>query len=240
MFDHVLLPKLLKEILTNIPSIAFKIVDWKTFLRQAAPLMRRMSQKNPDPLILENLHHLQLSTFGLKTTKGENVLRIFFGQLLDPAGVFLDLRPKHFVQIQENWHFRPNNLWVQLNDTFHLSLINLYCGFYWNNHALFDQALVDLGLTKNLSDNEKNELNGLFRKHFGMGDQEEIEFRLHKFQESFYELFKFFLDKQVKLETDFLYLGVYLATLYLHLEELGGKYNVKKIFLEKFPDPHEV
>ena len=46
---------------------------------------------------------------------------------------------------------------------------------------------------------------------------------------SFDELFAFFVSHQYKLHSDFVFVGFYLITLYLTLEQLGQSHNVRKI-----------
>ena len=58
---------------------------------------------------------------------------------------------------------------------------------------------------------------------------------MNKFQESFYELFKFFMDNEVELSKDFIFLGIYLVTLYLNLEELNVEFDVRDAFLSVYP-----
>ncbi len=42
----------------------------------------------------------------------------------------------------------------------------------------------------------------------------------------------FFLTKKVQVSKDFLYLGIYLVTLYSTLDEWGEEHMVKKIYLD--------
>lgn len=90
-------------------------------------------------------------------------------------------------------------------------------------------------MTKNLSNIKIDELKSLFYAHFGPGDQSIVKFKVSQFSESFYELFHFFVTNKVELEKDFIFLGIYLVTLYMHLEDLGESCDVRAVFLEVFP-----
>lgn len=57
-----------------------------------------------------------------------------------------------------------------------------------------------------------------------------MEFKINHFMRSFDSLFLFLRREKITLSEDFLFLGVMLLTLYLHLESLGGAYDVKAAF----------
>ena len=48
-----------------------------------------------------------------------------------------------------------------------------------------------------------------------------MSFKIEKFEDSFYKIFYFFLKNKVRVGKDFMFLGIYLVTLYTHLEHLG-------------------
>ncbi|OYW78781.1 MAG: hypothetical protein B7Z19_06555, partial [Polynucleobacter sp. 32-46-5] len=52
------------------------------------------------------------------------------------------------------------------------------------------------------------------------------------FKNSFINIFHFLLEKKVRMSADFMYLGLMLVTLYLHLEELNQPLNVRTIFID--------
>ena len=47
---------------------------------------------------------------------------------------------------------------------------------------------------------------------------------------------KFFMDHEVALDKDFMFLGVYLVCLYMNLESLNVSLNVREIFLDVFSE----
>lgn len=249
MMHKHLFPMILKEIFPHIPTIAFKMVEWKSFLKEASPILKRISHRRPSPHIYEKLKSLKPKDIvfqpdealvpkikqSLRTDHGYIILALFFTQLTNEEGIFLDLRTKHFIGFEDKLIYLPNNLWAHFETDFRRDLINLYCGFYWNDDVLFEKSLENIGLTQNLSQEHKDELIHLFKKHFGLGSLNKVQFNLKNFQDSFYDLFHFFLRHNIKLRSEFLFLGVYLATLYLSLEEIGGSYDVQKTFVAIFP-----
>lgn len=246
------MPKFIKEVLTHIPTLALKSMDWKGALKELGPLVTKVGSKTLDQDCFESLQELDVKDLILKQKSrennyeslseaerikaGETVLRLYFAQLKNPEGLCLDLRPRHFKFAGNSLVFSPNNIWFSFREEFRVGLMNLYRGFYFDDDELFEQALKTIGLTKNLSSKEDEELKELFRKHFGPGDQEEVVFDLDHFKESFYELFKFFMDHEVALEKDFMFLGIYLVGLYMNLENLNVPLNVREVFLDVFSE----
>jgi hypothetical protein len=57
------------------------------------------------------------------------------------------------------------------------------------------------------------------------------------YMDSFDSPFLFLRDKKIRLCEDFLFLGIMLLTLYLHLESLGGSYDVKAAFTRALNRP---
>ena len=246
------MPKFLKEVVTHIPTLALKSMDWKGAIKELGPLVARVGKKSLEEDCFESLQRLEIKNLALthnscennyeslstedRVEAGESVLRLYFTQLRNSKGLCLDLRPRHFEYRNNTLVFSPNNVWLAFSEDFRVGLLNLYKGFYFDNDELFETALKSIGLTKNLSPKEDEELKELFRKHFGPGDQEEVVFSLEHFKESFYELFKVFMDHEVALDKDFMFLGVYLVGLYMNLESLNVPLNVREIFLDVFSE----
>jgi hypothetical protein len=246
-----LLPKFLKDILQHIPTLALKSVNWTEVLKELGPMLMRLGQPDLDPKHLQILGKLEIPNLHLVNNinveppiaqlpkeelvrRGEVVLKLYFSQLKNPAGLNLDLRAKHFELKEDVLNWSPNNTWYQLSEDFRLALIQIYKGFYYKRENDFTEGLELIGLSKHLNDKQKSELKSLFYKHFGPGEQESVKFDLIQFQNSFYELFHFFIENKVQLHKDFIFVGVYLVTLYMHLQELDVELNVRKVFLEIF------
>ena len=107
-FAKSFMPKFIKEVMTHVPTIAMRSVDWKGILGELGPwpadLERRPWTESPS----QSLKVCKLREFNLKETgsenfssksaeekkwAGEKVLELYFSQLANPAGLALDLRP---------------------------------------------------------------------------------------------------------------------------------------------------
>jgi len=238
------LPSFLKEVLTHIPTLALKSVDWKGILKELGPVLLRLGKDNLEKekieILKSNLHSEINFTEHNGTIDNQEefsftLLKLYFDQLQSPEGFVLDLRAKFFKFEEQKLSWNPSNIWYQLDENFRVSLLNIYKGFYFEDDEMFRQALVEIGLGRDLEKDKLDELEELFKKHFGTGGSEPIYFKLGEFQDSFYHLFKFFVDNKVALSKDFLFLGIYLVTLYMSLEASGCKLDVKKAFLEVYP-----
>jgi hypothetical protein len=234
-------PKVIAEIIGNIPTIAFKTVSWTEFLGASSKTVKRYAKGDVDPKLYSELSKLlpnqielisNLRTEPMSLVTAKNVLRIYFLQFKNPQGLFLDLRASHFQEVGETTHWKPNALYHQLQENFRLGILKLYQGFYTDDLDLFYQAMDEIGLTKGLNQSKKEELKNLFYSHFG--DSEHTTFKISSFNESFFKIFEFFMQHKIKLQTDFIFLGAYLVTLYMHLERYDEAINVKEIYHEVF------
>ena len=251
MISASILPKFFKDVLQHIPTLALKSVNWKDVLKDMGPFVFRLGTKkledsNRNTLIDLNINNLYITknivkkkslTTEQKKEQGQILLKVYFSQFKNSHGLNLDIRASHFEYNQEILNWSPNNCWYKMDNSFREALIDLYSGFYHDNKdGLFENALKRIGLTKNLNEEKTLELKKLFYAHFTPGDQSLIKFDVSEFSESFYELFHFFVNNEVELETDFIFLGIYLVTLYMHLEELEESFDVRAAFLEIFPN----
>lgn len=249
MISTKILPKFLKDVLQHIPTIALKSIDWKGVLKDMGPLVFRLGTRELENSKRKTLEELNIDELTLtnkigpklalnnedKKTQGHILLKLYFSQFKNPIGLNLDIREHHFELKDSQLHWSPNNCWYPLDNTFRMALIDLYIGFYHNNEERFEKALLSIGLSKDLNTEKTLELKKLFYAHFGPGDQDIVKFEVSKFSESFYELFHFFVTNEVELSKDFIFLGIYLVTLYMHLEELDESFDVRAAFLEVFP-----
>lgn len=251
MISFKFLPKFFKDVFQHIPTIALKSVEWKEVLKQMGPLLYRMGTKDLEMTNLRTLESLKIPSLGFRKKivntplvsadkkAGEILLSIYFSQLKNPQGVILDLRRQHFNFSQGQLYWSPNNSWFQFDQSFRLGLIELYRGFYFEQDDLFDKGLASLNLTQNLTQAKKTKLKELFHQHFGGDDQRQVKFEISKFTESFYEIFHFFIEEEVRLQKDFIFFGIYLVTLYMHLEQFDEHYDVRSIFEQCFPKEYE-
>ncbi len=233
-----LFPKVLFDIVSNLPTIALKTVPWTDFLLSTKKVISHLG-KEINPIYLEKLNEvlpeglsLEHQKYTKKIERGELLLKLYFRQWEMEAPVFIDLRSSHFSQsISEALLFSPSGLIYDFKKDFRKNIMLLYKGFYLNNTVQVDEALKGLGLTNTLDDKNKEELKQLFYNNFGKNTQD-VNFNVAQFNQSFAQIFEFFLKHKIELDTDFIFMGVYLISLYMHLESLGNSYNVQKLFLE--------
>ncbi|MFZ4713532.1 MAG: hypothetical protein ACOYL6_07470 [Bacteriovoracaceae bacterium] len=242
MFKLPILPKIVLDILGNIPTIAFKTVNLSELLSKSKNVLSQMKEKTPreewlqsvSPNLPSQIKIELILKKPLAPVPGEDILRLYFSQFKNQEEVFLDMRSNHFNYQDGQTVWSPSSLVYLFEPEFKATLIRLYKGFYYEDELLFWQSLADLGLTQNLSHDQATTLMKLFQENFGTNFRN-YHFDLKHFQESFSKIFEFFMEYEVKLKTDFLYLGVYLTTLFMHLDQYPGTYNVEAIFLEIFP-----
>jgi hypothetical protein len=234
-------PKFIREIISHIPTIAFKTIHWKEFLSTSTGIVKNYlsSQVNTglhnelDSLLDDKIHLVDKFPVGGKSEGlGQEVLRLYFLQLKNPEGLYLDLRSSHFTKVEGEVYFKPNSFYFKFKDNFRTQLVNLYKGFYYEDEHQFENSLKELGMTSGLSHEKIEELKTLFKSHFG--DTKHVKFNLDEFNESFLKIFEFFMDNKITLETDFIYLGAYLVTLYMHLGEYEESFDVESIFKSIF------
>ena len=240
------LPGILKELTRHVPTVLFNSVDWNELASELPQISRRMIQKEgykklynhqkdllsslPIELSLEKIKYPQILE---KKKAGDLVLTLYFLQIFSQEGLFLDLRSYHFGQDEDKLLWHPSPLWTNFNEKFRTGLLKVYEGFYLENDGAYFEGLEDLGLIKkSFTLDEKNELGNLFRSHFGTALNKEMAFKLSHLQESIIKMSDFFLTKKVKISKDFLYLGIYLVTLYSTLDEWGEEHMVKQIYLD--------
>jgi hypothetical protein len=246
-----ILPKFFKDVLQHIPTIALKSLDWKGVFKEMGPMLLRLG-KGPlgksEKATLEsfetqgvkivtslssNRSSSQLS-LDEKYLRGQKTLELYFQQFKNPNGACIDLRYKFFENNLTTIEWTPSNVWYEFSKEFRNALISIYKGFYFKDDEVFTSGLQQIGLTENLFPEKTQELKKLFFSHFGPGEQDVVKFEISQFSESFYELFHFFVENKVKLHKDFIFLGIYLVTLYLHLEDLDIELNPKEAFLKAF------
>lgn len=241
-----ILPGVLKELSRHVPTVLFETVEWSELASELPKISRRLLQKDGyDELFAKK--KIQLSSYNVTLTKedlgkksvtkdektGEKILALYFAQLFSPEGLFLDLRLQHFASAGEELLWKPNTFWTQLNENFRQGILKVYEGFYLDNDQEYFQGLEMIGLIKpSFSEEDRAELGNLFRSHFGEGKTESMKFDLGHFQESINKMSNFMLKRKVKISKDFLYLGIYLVTLYSNLEEIDQPLKVKDVYLQ--------
>jgi hypothetical protein len=171
----------------------------------------------------------ELSNARQRRRAGDELLRLYFAQWLLDDGLFLDLRLPRLALADGVLHYQPNGLWIRLRPEFREGMVALYRSFYSDDEGAFRDALRQMGLLREGLDAEAEaELVTLLQRHFGV-DQRAQRFAIDSFKASFDELFAFFIAHRYRLEADFVFVGFYLITLYLSLERLGQRHDVRGI-----------
>ena len=150
---------------------------------------------------------------------GDLVLRLYFGQLFHGSTTLIDLRTARFSSNQDQIIWSPSRLVVEWDKPFLMSIRALYRSFYTDDDEGFERALAQLHLQS---------VSNLFRKHFGEGDQRAVSFDLDEFRATFRQILRRCKDEGIELHRQFGVLGIYLGTLYDHLESLDGAYDVRR------------
>ena len=241
-----ILPGVLKELSRHVPTVLFQTVEWSDLAAELPKISKRMLQKegfeelyqsNKDLLnpysIQLTAHALDRNDFFNKRWVGEKILTLYFVQLFSGNGLFLDLRSNHFTEKDSLLLWSPSNFWTKFDEHFRLGLLKVYEGFYLENDEIYYNGLEAIGLLKkDFSLSDKKQLGDLFRAQFGSALTEDMKFDLEQFKNSIIKMSNFLLSRKVNISKDFLYLGIYLVTMYSILEELDEKYPVKRIYLE--------
>lgn len=240
------IPEDLRQLARFVPGSGWDAIEWKPLLgamrqlswqlisgRGVAPLRRELAEQLPDLGLVSDPGELSpLDTLRSKARRrsaGDHILALYFAQWLQPRGLFLDLRPARFGIQGEDVAFAPSGLWIRLRPQFREGMLALYRSFYSSEEAAFEQALLQMGmLREDLPGAAREELKQLLHAHFGI-EQRAQRFAIDRFKASFDELFAFFIEHDYRLHSDFVFVGFYLITLYLSLEQLGQPHDVRSI-----------
>lgn len=235
-------PPFFKEIFQHLPDSLSDLISWREMLSEVTSLSNKMLTKKGaadarselSPLLGKDIELVDSLPNGSLTEKsGEIILKLYFLQIMKSKKMFLDLRPKRFANSADKLSWDPNGLWASLDDDFAEGIRMVYKGYYQNDDELFASGLEKSRLIKSEWPVEKKqEVVEVFKMHFSNGRGEKVAFTMAGFQKSFTEIFKTLVKNKIKLDKNFLYLGIMLVTLYVSLDEIGGAYDVSKIFNE--------
>lgn len=151
--------------------------------------------------------------------RGDDLLTLYFHQVLGDGPVLLDLRRAAFTRSKEAWLWKPAPAIAVWGDDFRQGCRALYEGFYLDNPARFSAGACALGLGE-----AEHELRAQF------GDTRAVAFSLRTFQQRFHQVFQRCKETRSKLHPGFLTLGLGLATLYEHLESVGMPLDARAAF----------
>ncbi|MBT8091037.1 MAG: hypothetical protein KJO01_12595 [Gammaproteobacteria bacterium] len=243
------IPEELRQLARFVPLRGWDAIEWKPLLgsmrsvswryvtgQGVGRLASSVNSCTTAVSFCDELHDAELlaDVTGAKRRQrfGDQILRFYFEQWLVDDGLFLDLRIARFGEQNGALCYKPNGLWIRLRPEFRDGILALYRSFYSTDEAAFDDALRQMGMLRpGLSKAAAAELKDLLHAHFGI-DQRAQRFSIDAFKSSFDDLFEFFVANDYKLHSDFVWVGFYLITLYLTLEQLGRAHNVRKICSE--------
>lgn len=236
------LPPFFKEIFKHLPNVLFDLISWREMLSEITILSNRLLTNNGatearleiEKILTANIVLTkELPEGNLEIIHGEKILKLYFLQIMKGHKVFLDFRPKYFSSDLQKISWNPNGLYAQLDDAFLEGIRKVYKGYYHNDDNLFTEGMLESGLIKKEWDElRKIEVMDVFKKHFSNGRDEKIAFNVETFKNSFAQIFKTLVKNKIKLDKNFLYLGIMLVTLYITLNEIGGTYDASSIFKE--------
>jgi len=243
------IPEELRQLARFVPLRGWDAIEWKLLLGsmrsvswryvtgQGVGKLRRVAE---DTLSVMDLTDDLKDTAPLAEASGakrlqgfgDDILRLYFAQWLVDDGLFLDLRSARFGIRDNELVYAPNGLWIRLRPEFREGILALYRSFYSTDETAFADALRQMGMLRaGLSATAESELKELLHAHFGI-EQTAQRFSIDAFKSSFDDLFEFFIENNYKLHSDFVWVGFYLITLYLTLEQGGQKHNVREICSE--------
>jgi hypothetical protein len=157
----------------------------------------------------------------LNRSVGQEVLELYFFQIQTRNSWILDFRTLTFkksTDLKAPLQWYPKPLFYELDFTFAQGVSELYEGHYLENENKFNQGLNRLGI---LSVRE------VVRRHFGSGDLSSYQFKLESFQSTFVDLIRSCSENGIRLDVQFLSLGVMLLGLYQTLEGIGESFDVR-------------
>ncbi len=152
---------------------------------------------------------------------GNRVLELYFHQLFYGRTTLLDLRHDRFGGLNGKIEWVPQAFWIEWERDFLQAARDLYLGFFLEQDERFDNAMRTMGLSC---------AEDVFLDHFGGGEQQEVSFRLQNFVQTFRGTLRECKRAGEKAHPNLIPFGMYIVTLYDHLEALGGTYDVREAF----------
>lgn len=243
------LPVELRQLARFVPARGWDAIEWRPMLSTLRQLSWRLvtdagvdqqidvtrawvdrltlGAPEGDTLALDRLDHA-----ARKRSAGDRILYLYFRQWRVEEGLFLDLRAGRFAWSERRLHYTPNGLWLRLRPDFRIGMMDLYRSFYAADDVALRAALKRMGMLQDgMGPSAEEQLIDLLHDHFGL-DSGAQRFCIDEFKASFDRLFDFFLAHGYRLHSDFVVVGFYLITLYLTLEALGQKHDVRRICVD--------
>jgi hypothetical protein len=153
--------------------------------------------------------------------QGQLALELYFRQLMTSTLWNLDLAHEGFSLSEKEVVWSPKALFWEVNPAFAEGVRKMYLGFYCNQMSTLEEGLKSINLLP---------AKDVFIQYFGQEDQTQTPFKLKSFQKAFDRIFEVCLESNIRLQPDFLALGIMMLSLYQNLEFTGLTYNVKGTF----------
>ncbi len=244
-------PKEYRDLLDFVSPAAFKVIDWKSLLgdfravskslfdEEAAAMLLRENQPLLLPAVTMSAEPIDGEDVAKTARTGQLILDVYFSQFFSRQGMFLDLRLSRFQRAGRDIVWSPQRLRYRFAEPFRLGMLDIYAGYYFNEPEQMRAGMVSAGLIDgDTSQAGFEETIDLLFAHFGEASNSKVKFDLASFRESFHSLFLHLKTHDITLPSDFLFLGVYLVTLYWGLEQIGVGLDVQKAFQESWQRNH--
>lgn len=237
-----------KELLKLLPQKAFKLLSIKEIYKTGEKITKsRFDKKSYDKEIKSRTDSWMFPDIKIVSEfispknsvsskeDGEKILTIYFSQFFEQSlSVHIDLRDSSFSS-EEKLYWIPSRFHYEFSESFLEGVRSLYKGFYLDNIEEFEHGLTCLGILKaSMPEQQKRQIQDLFNKHFGEGKILPVRFSLKKLQDSFNNIFTYFLKEDIPLNPEFAVLGINLVTLYLTLQDIPYELNVREAFLDVY------
>jgi predicted unusual protein kinase regulating ubiquinone biosynthesis (AarF/ABC1/UbiB family) len=241
MWNH-LIPDKYKFLLDFVSPFVFKVIDIKEALLKLSQFNKgldnheykeAMTKWLPELLILDKDPSAPLDQKDAQGF-GEAILRLYFTQFQLKGPMSLDLRLARFSNLDNTLAYYPQNFCFHFDARFLSGLSRIYQGFYNQDQALMEEGMLRAKLCPEDANTKlRQKCLAQIQKHFGH-NLGEHSFSLEQFKDSFHQLFCHLKEHNIRIQSDFLFLGIYLFTLYSSLEQTKRSYNVQNLYLNLF------
>jgi hypothetical protein len=231
----------LKQLFNLLPGVAVQAVNLPQLIASATAVALKAASSSDykrnkeilssvcgkDLILCDVLpHHNDLDQQG-----AERLLTLYFDQFTIGAQTHIDFRKQYFSQIDSTLFWCPSKIRYQFTEPFKAGIRDLYQGFYNNQQEQLVAGLASLELLKvDSSRKYKEQLVKIFFQHFGQAQSGKVKLSLEHFRSSFSRIFEFFSENRVAVPIDFAFLGIYLVTMYQHLDSIPHELDVAHSF----------
>jgi hypothetical protein len=250
MFQRALIPEQLREFLPYLSPNAFRVVPWSQLIKKSIGLVAAgrtafdldastgisLCEKFPEGSV--PLHSPFLTT-EVRKNIGRSLLELYFRNVRASSTVSIDFRSAAFRwdSTGARLYWNPIRMALKWDTEFPKHAYALYEAYYSGNHSELRGTLVALGfIGPEESEGSLAQLIRLLDEHFGPGDQREVVFSSRKLAQTLHALFQELERRGSRLQPDFAFLGIMLATMTGTLEMLGCGLDARAAFSEtRFP-----